>query len=563
VGGPWRGEWEFGLLGPLQVRRGGVTLPTLPGKQRVVLAALLLSVGRLVTLDELADAIWGDEPPASARQTLRNYVKGLRRALSETGDCPIETRPGGYLIRVAGDELDLSRFEALWNVARQMPPGEGDRRSAPLRSVGALWRGEPLADVPSDRLRAREVPRLSEMRLQAVQARIEADLRLGYHAAVIPELRQLAGTHPLREGLHGLLMLALYQDGQRAEALAVYQHARRVLRDELGVEPGPDLRRLQRQVLAAAISGVAGAIARPAQLPADMFEFAGRAVQIGWLTGVLARAGREGPVRVAAITGAGGMGKTALAIRVAHELRGEFPDGQFFIELKGSLDQPLAAADALARMLRHLGVADAALGKDEAELAAEYRSRVADQRLLIVLDDAGDAAQVRPLLPGTASSSVLITSRSWLPGLEGCRLLELDVLADAEAWALFAGIGGAERVAAEPAATASVLAACAGLPLAVRIAASRLITRPGLDIGSLARRLADEGRRLEELKVGDLAVRAAFQVSYDALRSAPGPADDPARGFRLLGLWPGADCALAFGGPVRIDQPGLGGRVTG
>jgi transcriptional regulator with XRE-family HTH domain/tetratricopeptide (TPR) repeat protein len=284
--------------------------------------------------------------------------------------------------------------------------------------------------------------------------------------------------------------------------------------------------------------------ARPAQLPAEIFEFTGRTAQIAWLIDTLAGRGERGPVRVAAITGAGGMGKTALAVHAAHRLRGDFPDGQLFIELRGSLDHPLSSGDALARLLRHLGMADAALPNDEAELAAEYRSRVADRRMLIVLDDAHDATQVRPLLPGTASSSVLVTSRSWLPGFEGCRLLKLDALAEDEARALFASICGASRGGAEPAATGQVLAACAGLPLAVRIAGSRLAARPGWHISSFARRLDDESRRLDELQAGDLAIRVAFQVSYRALPSGPSRADDTARAFRLLGLWPGPDISL-------------------
>jgi transcriptional regulator with XRE-family HTH domain len=284
--------------------------------------------------------------------------------------------------------------------------------------------------------------------------------------------------------------------------------------------------------------------ARPTQLPADIFEFTGRSVQLAWLFDILAGRGGEGPVRIAAITGAGGIGKTALAVHAAHRLKDDFPDGQLFLKLRGSLGHPLSCGDALARLLRHLGMADAALPDDEAELAAEYRSRMAARRMLVVLDDAYDANQVRPLLPGTASSSVLVTSRSWLPGLEGCRLLKLDALAEDEARALFASICGANRAAAEPVATGRVLAACAGLPLAVRIAASRLVARPGWHISSFARRLADESRRLEEFQIGDLAVRTAFQVSYQALPSGPSLADDTARAFRLLGLWPGPDISL-------------------
>jgi tetratricopeptide (TPR) repeat protein/transcriptional regulator with XRE-family HTH domain len=292
------------------------------------------------------------------------------------------------------------------------------------------------------------------------------------------------------------------------------------------------------------------AVRKPAQLPPDIFEFTGRTEQIGWLRGVLAggrqrRDGRAGPLPIAAITGAGGLGKSALAIHAAHQLAAQFPDGQLFVELNGSLERPLATADALHRLLRHLGMRDADIPASQAELVADYRSQIAGRRMLIVLDDALDAAQVRPLLPGTASAAALVTSRGWLAGLEGSRLLSLDALDAGESRKLFARICGAERVAAEPDATSAVLAACAGLPLAVRIAASRLVARPGWDISSLARQLSDSAQRLEILQAGDLALRASFEVSYTALPQAVMPGgDDMARAFRLLGLWPGHDISL-------------------
>jgi tetratricopeptide (TPR) repeat protein/transcriptional regulator with XRE-family HTH domain len=293
------------------------------------------------------------------------------------------------------------------------------------------------------------------------------------------------------------------------------------------------------------VKGIAPVVERPAQLPPDVREFTGRADQIAWLRHLLTDREPAGPVPIATITGVGGLGKSALAIHVAHQLRDEFPDGQLFIELQGSHDRPVTSWDALARLLRHLGVTDAAMPKDDAECAAEYRARVADRRMLIILDDARDAAQVRSLLPGTASSAVLVTSRSWLADLEGGRVLALDGLDDTEALDLFASICGRDRVSAEPEATRSVLAACGGLPLAVRIAASRLVSRPGWHVGTLADRLADERRRLEELQVGDLAVRTSFQVSYATLAGLAGPdGDDVARAFRLLGLWSGPDISL-------------------
>ena len=245
-------EAEFCLLGPLLVRRGGEVVPVTAGKQRVVLAALLLSANRVVSLDELNAALWGLAPPVSARATLQNYVKRLRQALAGTGGSRISTLPQGYMITVAADELDVSRFEGLQGRARKAADeGAWDRAAVQLRRALSLWRGEPLAGVPSKLLFEREAPRLAEMRLQAIEARIGADLHLGRHANVIAELRQLASVHPLRERLHALLMLALYRDGQQAEALAAYQRARRVLIEELGSEPWPELRLLQRRILTA------------------------------------------------------------------------------------------------------------------------------------------------------------------------------------------------------------------------------------------------------------------------------------------------------------------------
>ncbi|HET7018737.1 MAG TPA: tetratricopeptide repeat protein [Streptosporangiaceae bacterium] len=276
---------------------------------------------------------------------------------------------------------------------------------------------------------------------------------------------------------------------------------------------------------------------RPAQLPPDIAEFTGRAAQAEWLIKVLARPGPS--LSVAAVTGAGGTGKSALAIHVAHRLSAAFPDGQLFVELQGSGEQPVSPDEALARLLRHLGVADSEIPADLAERTAEFRTRMADRSMLLVLDDARDAAHVRPLLPGSSECAVLVTSRGLLADLEGGRVLELGALTEVDALTLFTAICGPRRAAAEPGAVAAVLSVCGGLPLAIRIAASRLVSRPGWSVAALAWRLRDERRRLSELAVGDLAVRTSFQVSYATLA-----AGDGGRAFRLLGLWPGADISL-------------------
>jgi tetratricopeptide (TPR) repeat protein/transcriptional regulator with XRE-family HTH domain len=282
----------------------------------------------------------------------------------------------------------------------------------------------------------------------------------------------------------------------------------------------------------------------PAQLPADLTDFTGRNELLEQLAGLLAGAGSNGwpgAVTVLTLAGPGGIGKTTVVVRAAHQAAARFPDGQIYLDLRGSSSHPLQPTDILGRLLRDLGADPAAVPADLGERAAHYRSLAAGRRLLIVLDDARDARQVRPLLPGTATAAVLVTSRSWLPDLQGSRQLELNALSSSEATDLLAAICGADRVTAEPAASDAVLSACAGLPLAVRIAGSRLVSRPGWGIHVLAARLADEMQRLEELQAGDLAVRATFQVSYTALPTSASPADDVARTFRLLGLWPGPD----------------------
>jgi DNA-binding SARP family transcriptional activator/tetratricopeptide (TPR) repeat protein len=558
-------ETEFGLLGPLLVRRAGRT-PEIPlGKQRALLAALLLNANRVVPIGEIAEVLWGDEPPASARMTIQNYIKRLRKAL-DGDDARIATAPLGYLIRVEPGELDVSRFAAAQEAARRSArQGDWELAAAQLREALSLWRGEPLADAPSQLLAQRHVPRLAEMRLQAVEARIDADLHLRRHADVIAELRLLAGSHPLRERLHALLMLALYRDGQQGEALAAYQRARRALLEELGVEPGPELRQLEGQVLnadpalqpfpasdghrapAAAPPRQQTPAGPPRQLPAPVRHFAGRSRELGALTRLIDLACDDAPstVVISAISGTAGVGKTALAVHWAHQVAGRFPDGQLYVNLRGyDPGQPMPAADALAAFLRALGVAGQDIPAGQDERAARFRSLLADRRMLVVLDNARHADQVRPLLPGGAGSLVLVTSRSQLAGLvaaEGAHPVTLDLLSEADALQLLARRVGPERIAAEPGAAAELIALCARLPLALAIAAARAALHPDLSLAALASELRDARGRLDALDAGDSAssVRVAFSWSY---RHLPG---QTARIFRLLGVHPGPDITAA------------------
>jgi DNA-binding SARP family transcriptional activator/Tfp pilus assembly protein PilF len=557
-------EAEFGLLGPLLIRRGGVVTAVSSGKQRALLAALLLRANRAVSVDELTEALWGSGPPASARVTLQNYVKRLRKALGSTGDTRITTVPHGYLIRVDADELDVSRFEAAQGRARIAARQDCfELAGAELRRALSLWRGEPLADVPSELLTLREVPRLTELRLHAVEELIRADLQLGHHAEVIAELRRLTSDHPLRERLHALLMLALYRDGQQAEALSAYQHARRALIEELGAEPGPELRRLEHQVLTAdpALAGPAGAGQRgvaggpagafgrraaavvPRQLPAPVGHFTGRARELGALTALLDQPGQtaQATVVISAIGGMAGVGKTALALHWAHRVAGEFPDGQLYVNLRGyDPGQPVPPGDALAGFLSALGVPGQDIPPEPDERAAKYRSLLAGQKVLVLLDNAGSVEQVRPLLPGTPGCAVLVTSRDTLAGLvarDGASRLDLDLLPLADAVSLLRALIGV-RVDAEPRAAAALATHCCLLPLALRLAAELAAARPHTPLADLAAELADQHQRLDLLDAGGdprTAVRAVFSWSYQHLEP------DTARTFRLTALHPGPD----------------------
>lgn len=578
-------ETYFGLLGPLQVHVGGIALPVLPGKQRVLLAALLLRANRLVSLDDLVDAMWGSEPPSSARVTLRNYVKELRKILGNTADTSICTVPGGYQIQLDIAYLDVCVFEALWDSAQASSrDGTWGLAAGQLSTALSLWRGEPLADIPSEWLAMREGSRLAEMRLHALELRIEADLRLGRPAAVIAELRQLTVVNPWRERLYALLMLALCQDGQQADALAVYGHARQGLLAELGVEPGPELRRLQHLILTGEAALLAPAVPFPSvaadrdaaghapsepgsralelvprQLPPPVLYFTGRAAELAVLSTGPDTAS-EPTVLIYAIAGTAGVGKTALAVQWAHRVAAQFPDGQLFVNLRGyDPARPMTAGAALTGFLHGLGVAGQDIPASVQERAASYRSLLAGRRMLVLLDNAMSAEQVRPLLPGAPGCAAVVTSRDALAGLvarDGVRRLELDLLPLGDAVRLLRALIGA-RAEADPVAAQDLAICCSRLPLALRIAAELAAARPAMSLAELTGDLADQQRRLDLLDAGGdprAALRAVFSWSGRHLEAAAFGA------WRLLGLNPGAyfDCyaAAALTGATieRADQ---------
>jgi DNA-binding SARP family transcriptional activator len=591
---------RFRLLGPLEIREGddwrGIGAP----KWRSVLAALLINAGQVVPADVLIDEVWRDEPPAKAANLVSIYVLRLRRLLSEEDSSLLVTRAPGYQLRLGPADTDAQVFEAMVREGRQAyAAGDPEASAARLAEALLLWRGSPLADVPPTPLVEGEAERLDGLRLDATELRIRAELACGNHAQVILELRRLLAGNPIREGLWLLLMQALDGTGRHAEALDAYGQARRAIADELGVDPGPELRQLYADMLAKddklaregsdapgsisavtvkagsrpaesaaprAEARVARAVPAPAQLPADVTDFTGREDQVRHLCAMLSSASADadpGAVRIALVAGSGGLGKTSLAVHAAHRVKGAFPDGQLYVDLLGATPNALPAADVLARFLRDLGVDGRDIPVDDGERAARYRTVLAERRMLIVLDNARDAAQVRPLLPGTSSCAVLVTTRSRMPDLASTKLVDLDVLDDDEALTLFTKVVGDERAAAEPEATAELLLACAGLPLAIRICAARLVTRSGWTIRSMANRLRDEHRRLDELRAGDLAVRASFQVSFTSLPAdAPSDGISPADAFRLLGLWQGpsissAAAAALFGTPEYLASDAL------
>jgi hypothetical protein len=478
----------------------------------------------------------------------------LRKALGSAAGSRIGTQPRGYLIRTGPGELDVTRFEKHLRTARAaVRKGNWETAAAEARAGLLLWRGEPLADIESGLLSTRDVPRLAELRLQALEVRIDADVRLGRHGEVTGELRQLAEADPLRERLHELLMVALYRDGRQAEALAAYRHARQALIEELGTEPGAGLRELHQQILTAdpalnppgsAPPVTASATATvPQELPAPVAHFVGQAKELAVLSGLLNRVGERKPeaVVISAIGGTAGVGKTALAVHWAHQVADRFPDGQLYVNLRGyDPGRPMAAADALARFLRALGLRGQEIPPEEDERASRYRSLLAGKRMLVVLDNAGSAEQVRPLLPGAPASMVVVTSRDSLAGLvarDGASRLDLDLMPLEEAVLLLRALIGA-KVDADVDATRQLAVQCCRLPLALRVAAELASARPGSSVADLVAELDDQQKRLDQLDAaGDprTAVRAVFSWSYRHLDAVSVGV------FRSLGLHPGAD----------------------
>ncbi|MEU0566223.1 BTAD domain-containing putative transcriptional regulator, partial [Nonomuraea sp. NPDC005983] len=433
---------RFRLLGPLHVQDGQVPGPA---KHRALLAALLLSPGRVVPIERLMTVLWDDRPPASAEPVLRVYVSALRKLVDG-----IRTSPGGYLLAIDPDEVDCHRFERLVAEARRArDAGRAAEAVAFYRDALGLWRGAALAGVESARLRRAHAVPLEELRLAALEERVELDLRLGRSGEVIGELRALVAAYPLRERAWAHLVTALDLSGRRSDALAAYQDARRTLVEELGLEPGAELREAHQRVLDADAAPPASQKSPPNETPPDISDFTGRTDVLAWLTRAAAGDDRgsppprgEAPVHLV-VHGPPGCGKSAVAVRAAGLI--ELPDGRLYASLGAR-----SPGAALEDLLRSLGCPDGAVPATLDERVRVYRGLTSRRRLLVVLDDAADEAQVRPLLPTGPGSVTIVTSRSPLAGLEAARAYELGVLEPDEALGMLAAVAGRERVQAEP-----------------------------------------------------------------------------------------------------------------
>ena len=570
---------QFRVLGPVEVVTAGAGPVELSAaKPRTVLAVLVCARNSAVSTDRLIDAVWGADPPRTAAQNLRSYVHQLRRALGEPGR--IVWRPGGYVLLTSPGEVDADRFAVLAGQGTAaLAAGDAGQTAALLRQALGLWRGPAYAGLDDIGLLRDEVARLTECRHAVLETRIDADLALGRHGELVAELGVLVAADPLRERWRAQLMRALHRSGRQADALAVYRETRRLLADELGLEPGSELRALEQAILRGQPDpsstpppaspptppAPAPVPVVPALLPSDMRGFTGRAAHLHQLDAIAAAAGQHPTaVIISAVSGMAGVGKTALAVHWAHRIRDRFGDGQLYVNLRGfdPGGQPMTPAEAVRGFLDALAVAPERIPADVDAQAGLYRSLLAGKRMLIVLDNARDAAQVRPLLPGAPGCLVLVTSRTQLSSLvatEGAHPLVLDVLTAREARQLLAGRLGGDRITAELQAIDDIIASCARLPLALAIVAARAACHPHFPLPALAGELRDTRARLDALAGEDPTtdVRTVFSWSYDQLSS------HAARLFRLLGLHPGPDTtAPAAASPAGRADPRAPDRRT-
>jgi DNA-binding SARP family transcriptional activator/tetratricopeptide (TPR) repeat protein len=519
---------RFLVLGPLQVLDDDRTVPIEGRRLREVLACLLADPNQIVSVESLVDRLWPGRPPGRPAATVQVYV-GRLRALLEPGrtararDGRICTEGAGYRLTVDRDELDLFEFERLVEDGREaLRAGSPEMASDLLRRALGLWRGPVLADLDVDALTRDYVPGLTSARLGAVEDRVDADLQLGRHGDLAGELTTLVEKYPERERLRAAYLVALYRCGRKPDALANYDRWRRMMRDEQGLDPGLELQRTWQDIIVddprLAMLAAGGEVGLGCQLPAALPDFVGREAELARLSDQLARPASEpATVPVVGISGEPGLGKTAFAVRLAHGLRSRYPDGQLYVVLHGCTADPAQPGAVLADLLGGLGVTGNALPAGVEQRGALLRARLTGRQVLLVLDDAAGAAQVRPLLPSNPDCAVIVTSRRRLIGLPGVHDVSLPLLDDAAATELVRRCTGDGRSATDPDAEAEIVRLCGGLPLALRIAGSRLVARPHWSASRLRDALRDEQRRLDELTAGDLAVRASIATSWQLL----------------------------------------------
>ncbi|TMR26226.1 hypothetical protein ETD85_43270, partial [Nonomuraea zeae] len=507
----------YGILGPLIVRRGEAEVPVAGVRDRTVLARLLLSPGDAVSKDQLIDALYGDSPRKTASTQIHGAVKRLRYLM---GAASIQTDNGGYVLVTPPEAVDANVFERLVTLARTaLRAGRTGDAARDLVRALELWRGPALAGFDGE-IFAAEARRWEELRLAALEERIETQLELGRYTELIPELHVLTANHPMRERFAGQLMLALYRAQRTTEALRTYTDLRNRLVDELGVDPSPDLQHLYEQILQqdSALHHLPEPAFTPQQLPAGLPSMIGRDSELKVAMMALTPQQRR-HLPVVVILGNGGVGKTTVALEVAHLLTGDYPDGQLFANLGGASARPARPHDVLGRFLRALGVSAPAIPADPEERSELFRSLSARKRLLLVLDDAADAQQIAPLLPGSAGCAVLATSRADASQFHSVTLIPLQPFDAHDARALLAQSAGTERMAAEPAAVEQVIERCLGLPLALAIVGSRLAARPHWQISKVAARLTGRQRILSELREVEPVLEWAYGVLDEENRS--------------------------------------------
>lgn len=555
------------LLGEVRVRLDGREVMVGPPRQRAVLAILALRAGETVSRAELIDGVWGDTAPASVEGSVHTYIHGLRRVLAAASRDVLVRSGAGYRLALETDAVDVTAAESKIGQARELA-ASGDRAGAveTLRQCLGLWRGEPLFGLPGPLAQAERV-RLAALRFQVVEERAELMLAMGRHREVTGELTEAVGAEPFREGLRGLLMLALYRSGRRADALAEFDAARRLFAEELGLDPGAELADLQVRMLRSdpGLDPVAelapDSAGVPAQLPHAVPDFVGRSDELTQLARWRASEEQGGRALViSAVDGVGGVGKTSLAVQFARDVAANYPDGQLYVNLRGfdPHRRPLSVPEALGQLLWSLGTSRRQQGTD-AQMVL-YRTLLSTRRMLILLDNAVSAEQVRDLLPGTSRSLVLVTSRNRLTGLvvrDGARRLTLGALSEEQAVELLRVAAGDGRIDAEPDAAVALARLCGYLPLALRIAAEKVSSEREATLGELVASLTTEQSRLDGLEVDDdemSSVRGVLSWSYGSL-------DAPvARVFRLLGVVPGRDIGLTAVAAL-IGQPVSAAKV--